>query len=167
MMTRSSRNLRRILAPALLAAASATLVSCAAPTSPPRAVEATAPSVTYKYRGDRELVNATRRAEDYCSRYGAGPRMLNVTDDPDGSSTVVFSCDQTTAATAAAPATVPAPAPVPRRPSVSYTYRTDSQLVDATGTAATYCRNYNGRPEIANITSNADGSKTVIFDCGP
>jgi hypothetical protein len=152
-----------MLAPAMVLAVSATVASCVSPSSPPRRVEATAPSVTYKYRGDRELVNATRRAEDYCSRYGAAPRMLNVTDDPDGSSTVVFSCDRTTSATAVAPA----PAPVPRRPSVSYTYRTDSQLVDATGTAAAYCRNYNGRPEIATVTSNGDGSKTVVFDCGP
>lgn len=159
MMIRFDRRLRtRLLAPALVLAAGAAVASCAAPTSPPRQVEASHPSVTYKYRGDRELVHATRRAERYCGRYGAAPRMVNIADDPDGSSTVVFDCGQTIAAT---------PAPPPRRPSVSYTYRSDRQLVDATGTAAAYCRPYNGRPEIATITSNDDGTRTVVFDCNP
>lgn len=164
MMIRSDRKPHgRLIAPALMLAASCALASCAAPTSPPRQVEASHPSVTYKYRGDRELVNATRRADDYCSRYGTAPRLVNVTDDPDGSSTAVFDCDRTIAAAAV----TPAPALVPRRPSVSYTYTSDSQLVQETGAADAYCRNYNGRASIGTITTNSDGTKTVVFDCNP
>lgn len=153
-----------VTAPAALAVAAIGIASCAAPNSPPRQVEASKPSVTYKYRGDSELVSATRRAEDYCSQYGSLPRTVSITDNSDGTSSVVFDCDRTVVATTPATAVV---APAPRKPSVAYTYRNDRELVDVTGTAATYCRPYNAPPRMATITTNADGTKTVVFDCGP
>jgi hypothetical protein len=159
-MTRFKHAFRSaVVAPAMVEIVAGGVASCVAPPSPPRKVEESKPSVTYKYRGDSELIAATRRAEDYCRGYGALPRTVNITDDPDGSSTVVFDCDRTLVAVV--------PPAAPPKPSVSYTYRSDRELVDATGTAASYCRTYNAPPRMATITSNADGTKTVVFDCGP
>jgi hypothetical protein len=50
-------------------------------------------------------------------------------------------------------------------PSVTYNYRTDQELVQANQNAATYCSQYQTTPRTANITSNPDGSKAVVFEC--
>jgi len=60
----------------------------------PQPVQATRPSVTYTYRTDLELVEATRNAESYCRTYSVGPRSANISVNPDGSKTVVFYCDR-------------------------------------------------------------------------
>jgi hypothetical protein len=51
-------------------------------------------------------------------------------------------------------------------PSVTYTYRTDQELAQASQNAAAYCSQYQSYERTYRITSNnADGSKTVVFDC--
>jgi hypothetical protein len=49
-------------------------------------------------------------------------------------------------------------------PSVTYTYRTDQELVQANQRATTYCSQYQTAPRTA-ITTNPDGSKAVLFEC--
>jgi hypothetical protein len=50
-------------------------------------------------------------------------------------------------------------------PSVTYNYRTDQELIQANQNATTYCSQYQTAPRIANITTNQDGSKAVVFEC--
>ena len=50
-------------------------------------------------------------------------------------------------------------------PSVTYTYRTDQELLHANQNATTYCSQYQTTPRTANITNNSDGSKAVVFEC--
>jgi hypothetical protein len=50
-------------------------------------------------------------------------------------------------------------------PSVTYNYRTDQELLQANQNATTYCSPYQTTPRISSITTNADGSKAVHFEC--
>jgi hypothetical protein len=69
----------------------ATTVIAAAPVI---AVPATVPNVTYSYRTDEGLVAATQQAETYCRQYSARPRAMNYSNNPDGTTTIAFSCDR-------------------------------------------------------------------------
>ena len=60
----------------------------------------------------------------------------------------------------------PSPQPVQSsNPTVTYTYRTDQELIQANQRATTYCSQYQTAPRTANITTNPDGSKAVLFEC--
>jgi putative hemolysin len=164
----SARAARMFGAGAAVALAALTLAACVAPSG--EAVHANRPSVSYAYASDRDLVDISRRAEAYCRSYGGWPRMVDVVNRGDGQRTITYECDPTTTppgvASAAPPATA-APAP-PTRPGVSYSYRTDQDLVEATQRAEAHCRQAGGRTRtagIANITTNSDGSRTVYFTC--
>jgi hypothetical protein len=50
-------------------------------------------------------------------------------------------------------------------PTVTYSYRTDQELLSASQNATTYCGQYQTAPRAATITNNADGSKTAVFEC--
>jgi hypothetical protein len=50
-------------------------------------------------------------------------------------------------------------------PSVTYNYRTDQELIQVNQRATTYCSQYQTAPRTANISTNADGSKSVLFEC--
>jgi hypothetical protein len=52
-----------------------------------------------------------------------------------------------------------------RNPSVTYNYRTDQELIQANQHATTYCSQYQTTARTANITTNPDGSKAVVFEC--
>ena len=52
-----------------------------------------------------------------------------------------------------------------RNPSVTYNYRTDQELLQANLNATTYCNQYQTAPRTANISTNSDGSKAVVFEC--
>lgn len=119
-------------------------------------MQASNPTVTYNYRTDQELVKANQNAATYCNQYQASPRTGNITANADGSKAVVFEC---------VPSTVPAASP--GTPSQSYTYRTDQELVQASQTANAYCQGYSAQPMTSTIMSNADGTRTVTFVCGP
>lgn len=136
------------------------MASCVSTRSSPEQVEASNPSVTYKYRSDDELIQANQRAITFCQQYPSSlPRTASFSNDSDGSKIVVFECVPTTAF-AATPA---------RRPNadLTYSFRTDQELLDASREAQMHCLN-NGLPEMdSDITFNSDGSKTVTFHCSP
>jgi len=125
-------------------------------------VQASNPSVTYNYRTDEELLQANRNAMAYCNQYQTVPRSGNITANSDGSKAVVFECVRT-----ALPAPPPSPPPSPPPPpSLSYTYRTDQELVQASQTAGAYCAKYGSQPMTSVMTTNSDGTRAVTFQCG-
>jgi len=136
----------------------ALLVSACAPQySAPQQVTATNPSVTYKYRGDQELLQANQNAMTFCGQYRSVPRTASITDSPDGGKSVVFECD------AMAPGAVPVQ---PYNPNVAYNYRTDQDLLDASRNAEMYCMSNNGSQRaISTVVTNPNGTKTVTFQC--
>lgn len=133
------------------------LASCAPQFSSPQQVQATNPSVTYKYGSDQELVQANQNAATFCNRYQSVPRTANFADDPDGRKTVVFECIQASAA-------IPPPQ---FNPNLAYNYRSDQELLDSSRNAQTYCINTGSQQVISNIVTNANGTKTVTFQCSP
>jgi hypothetical protein len=138
---------------ALLAAGA--VASCSQLPSSQQPVQSSNPSVTYKYRTDQELLQANQNATTYCGQYQTAPRTVSLTNNPDGSKNAVFECVRTA---------LSAPAPV--NPNLSYTYRTDQELVQASQTASAYCLKYGSQPMTSSMVTNADGTKTVTFQCG-
>jgi hypothetical protein len=137
---------------ALLAAGA---VACGPLPSSQQPVQSTNPSVTYNYRTDQELLKANQNATTYCSQYQTTPRTAGLTNNQDGSKTVVFECVRTA---------LSAPAPV--NPNLTSTYRTDQELVQASQTANAYCLKYGSQPMTSSMVTNSDGTKTVTFQCG-
>jgi hypothetical protein len=138
---------------ALLAAG--TVAACAQLPSSQQPVQASNPTVTYNYRTDQELLRASQNATTYCGQYQTAPRAATITNNADGSKTAVFECVRTA---------VPAPAPV--NPNLSYTYRTDQELVQASQTASAYCLRNGSQPMTSSMMANSDGTRTVTFQCG-
>lgn len=158
----------RVRSVAICAAAAVTagaLVSCAPTPAEPQAVQARNPTVTYKYRGDQELLRANQQAAAFCNQYGTVPQTVNLTNNPDGTNTVIFDCVKAGPTTAMAPTPAPLPA---TNPALTYTYRTDREALDAMRRADAYCMNYGQRMvSTSSVVANADGSRTAIFQCGP
>ena len=50
-------------------------------------------------------------------------------------------------------------------PTVTYNYRTDQELLQANQNATAFCNPYQTTPRTSSITTNADGSKAVRFEC--
>jgi hypothetical protein len=86
---------------------------------------------TYNYRTDQELLQANQNATTHCGQYQTARRTASLTNDAAGSKTVVFECVRTA---------LPASAPI--NPNLSYSYRTDQELVKASQTASAYCQKY-------------------------
>jgi hypothetical protein len=125
--------------------------------SSPQQVQASNPSVTYKYRNDQELVQANQNATTFCGGYQSVPRTARFANDPDGSRVVVFECVQ-----------APPAAPPPQfNPNLTYSYRSDQELLDASRNAQIYCMNNGSSQVISNISTNANGTRTVTFQCSP
>jgi hypothetical protein len=129
--------------------ATVAVASCAAPHSLQQ-VKTSNPSVTYEYRGDQELFQAQQNAVTFCDQYQAAPRPARFT---------IFKCDPN----------LPAAAPPQQAlgPNLNYSYRTDQELLDASRSAETYCMNNGSRQVVSSIATNADGSRTVMFQCTP
>lgn len=151
----------------------ATLAACAPSSMPPQQVQAANPTVTYKYRGDQELVNANSNASTFCTRYSGVPRTVSLSNDPDGNRVVVFECvpapTTTTTVVTAAPTPVAAPPSVvvaPASPLV-YTYATDQELLNASSNAQAFCSSRGMARTTSTVTTNANGSRTITFQCGP
>ena len=138
---------------ALLAAG--TVAACAQLPSSQQPVQASNPSVTYNYRTDQELLRASQNATTHCGQYQTTPRTATLTNNPDGSKTAVFECVRTD---------LPPPAPV--NPNLTYSYRTDQELVQASQTASAYCLRYGSQPMTSSMMANSDGTRTVTFQCG-
>jgi hypothetical protein len=155
-MVMNSRYFGRINGGLVALLAVGVLASCGPMATSPQQVQSSNPTVTYNYRTDQELVQANQNATTFCGQYQTTPRTANITNNPDGSRSVVFECVRTTAAP---------PAP-PAAPSQSYTYRTDQELVQASQTASAYCMSYGSQPMTSSIVINPNGTKTVTFQCG-
>jgi exopolysaccharide biosynthesis predicted pyruvyltransferase EpsI len=151
------RTSRRVNAWAVALLASGVLASCAELPSSQQPVQSSNPSVTYNYRTDQELLQANQNATAYCSQYQTSPRTANITNNSDGSKAVVFECVRTAFL---------APAPAPASPNLTYTYRTDQELVQASQTASAYCQKYGTQPMSSTMVTNPNGSRTVTFQCG-
>jgi len=134
------------------------MASCAPLHSSPQQVQANNPSVTYKYNTDQELVQVNQSAATFCNRYQSVQRTMSFSNDPDGSRVVVFECVQT----------MPMAAPVPQfNPNLAYNYRTDQELLDSSRNAQTYCMNNGSQQVVSNIITNANGTRTVTYQCSP
>ena len=133
------------------------VASCAPQYSAPQQVESTRPTVTYKYHSDEELIQANQRAVTFCNQYQFVPQPASFANDQDGSKVVVFEC---------VPSSMPA-APPPINPNLTYSYRTDQELLNASRSAQIYCMNNGLQQVISNIVTNVDGTKTVTFQCRP
>ena len=150
-----------------------TLAACTGYSNGPHEVRNETPSVTYTYRNDQELAQASQRAATYCAQYQSYERTYRITsNNADGSKSVVFECVKAPAPApvAVVPATpmvavVPAPATVAVAPMpMAYTYRTDQELLDASRNAEAYCMR-SGMVTTSTIVTNANGTKTASFQC--
>lgn len=131
--------------------------SCAPMSTAPQQVQASHPNVTYKYRSDKELVQANQSAAEFCDRYRAVPQTTSFANDPDGSKVVVFDCVQTSSS-----------AMSPQfNSNLVHNYRSDQELLDASRNAQIYCASNGARQVTSNIVSNPNGTKTVTFQCRP
>ena len=148
---------RRFRGLSIVMLAAGTVAACGPMASSQQPVQSSSPSVTYNYRTDQELLLANQNATTFCSQYQTAPRTANLTNNADGSRTVVFECVRTAAS----------PPPAPVNPNLSYSYRTDQELVQASQTASAYCRQNGSLPMTSRVVTNADGTKTVTFQCGP
>jgi hypothetical protein len=144
---------------ALALSAAAALTACAARERPAVQTAASKPTVSYEYAGDEALLNATRKAEAYCAKYGAWPTAEDF-DDDDGVQHVTFACNQPRS-TATSTTVVTAPSPPP----LTYPYRDDRGLVEALNQAQRYCVGLNSSARSTRVTDNPDGSRTVTFEC--
>src|SRR5437879_9955912 len=78
----------RVTMLALATVAAGTLTACVA-SSGPRAVRAENPSITYNYRTDQDLVQASQNAANYCAQYQSVQRTSRISNNPDGTNTVI------------------------------------------------------------------------------
>jgi hypothetical protein len=143
----------------LCIAAGFLLTACVPQNEPPQQVQAANPTVTYKYRGDQELLQANQSAMTYCSQYRSIARTTNISSDSNGSKTVQFDCVPNTATSE----TVSTLQPLSSNP--GYTYHTDQELLDASRNADIYCANNGSQRAVGTVVTNIDGSKTVTFQC--
>lgn len=147
---------RRVRALSIALLAAGTVAACELHSSQ-QPVQASNPSVTYKYRTDQELLTASQNATTYCGQYQTAPRAATITNNADGSKTAVFECVRTGTAL---------PAPTPVNPNLSYTYRTDQELVQASQAASAYCLRNGTQLMTSTMMANSDGTRTVTFQCG-
>jgi hypothetical protein len=138
-----------------IALAALLVASCSLPGSPKQVASAN-PSVTYKYSNDDQLIEANQRAITYCNQFESFPRSQSFSKASDGSNIVIFECVNSSLATAPT---------YQLNSGLTYNYRTDQELLDASRNAQTYCVNH-GSPEMdSTIVTNSNGSKTVTFRC--
>jgi len=143
---------------AAVALAAVAVASCtSSPSGSVEQVRASNPSVTYEYVGDEELLQAQQDAVVFCSQYEAGPRPARITSGSGGgSNTVIFECDPNL------PTTAP---PEVSGSDLTYYYRSDQELLEASRNAHTYCTDNGWQQAVPSIRTNSDGSKTVVFQC--
>jgi methionyl-tRNA formyltransferase len=105
------------------------VASCAPQYSSPQQVQASNPSVTYKYHNDQELLEVNQSAATFCNQYRAVSRPASFTSEQDGSKVVVFEC---------VPTTISMASPLQYNSILDYNYRTDQKLLVASRNAQAY-----------------------------
>lgn len=122
--------------------------------SSPKQIQASNPTVTYKYHNDEELIQTNQLAATFCDRYQSVPQPASFTTDSSGDRVVIFECVGSS---------------MPNRSysnsDLTYTYRTDQELMDVSRNAHNYCMNSGSSQVVSNIVSNGNGTKTVTFQC--
>ena len=141
-----------------IALATAAVASCTSSSSDSvQQVRASNPSVTYEYAGVEDLLQAQQNAVVFCSQYQAAPQPARITSGSNGASnTDVFDCDPNL------PTTAP---PVASGSDLAYNYQSDQELLEASRNAHTYCTDNGWQQAVANLRTNTDGSRTVVFQC--
>lgn len=157
MTYRNALRIRPIVALSAVVLALGTLAACGSPNSPPQQVRADQPRVTYNYRGQDEQMHANHRADEFCSRYQSVGHTVRVTEELNGTTTAEYEC-------------VPAPAPIavaprPAPPTMTYSFHNDHELLDASRAAQSMCAP-SSSPMTSTIMTDADGNRTVTFQCG-
>jgi hypothetical protein len=153
---------------AVVLATVAVASACVAPQPSLQQVRADNPSVTYAYSNDEDLLRASQEAVTFCSRYNASPGPARITSSSStGAKSVVFECGPNAGATVGVPQQTVV---VPRQqqtlaPNLTYSYRTDEELLAAARTAEAYCATSGTHGVVSSIAPNTDGSKTVVFQC--
>jgi hypothetical protein len=123
--------------------------------SSPKQIEASNPTVTYKYHNDEELIQTNQLAATFCDRYQSVPQPAHFTTDNSGDRVVIFECVGTSMQTGRSYS----------NNDLTYTYRTDQELMDVSRNAHNYCMNSGSSQVVSNIVSNGNGTKTVTFQC--
>ena len=132
-----------------------TMTSCASPRTSPKQVATSNPTVTYQYRNDDELIQASQRAITFCEPHQSLPQAKSYSTDSEGRKIVVFECIQNLQASRIDTSDT----------TLRYNYRTDQQLLELSRDAQVHCLKI-GQPEMtSNIVVNADGSRSVTFQC--
>jgi hypothetical protein len=142
------------------ALAATALAACSSYPRPAVQTSASKPTVSYEYDDDTGLIDATRKAETFCQQYAAWPSALDF-DKRSGDHHVTFVCDQPRVV-ATAPSTVVVSS---TQNPLTYPYRDDRGLVDALSQAQRYCLGMNANARSTRVTNNADGTRTVTFEC--
>ena len=139
--------------------ATVAVASCA-PSHSLQQVKTSNPRLPMSIAAIRNCFQAQQNAVTFCNQYQSAPRPARFTSGPnDGSNNVVFECDPNLP-TAAPPVQAAGP-------NLTYSYRTDQELLDASRSAQTYCMVNGSQVAISNIGTNQDGSRTVMFQCTP
>jgi hypothetical protein len=130
----TTMNLRSTANPGLAAAAvlAALLGTACVPYehSAPKQIQASNPTVTYKYHNDEELIQTNQLAATFCDRYQSAPQPVSFTTDSAGDRVVIFECVGTSM-----------PGKAYSNSDLTYTYRTDQELMDVSRNAHSYCMN--------------------------
>ena len=134
------------------------LTACVPQYTPPQQVQASNPSVSYRYRGDQELVQANQSAMGYCNQYRSTARTANIVETSDGSKTVTFECVSSPTVSVQRQ---------PLNPNLNYTYRTDQELLADSQNADNYCMSNGAQRTMSTVATNADGTRTAMFQCTP
>lgn len=160
MMVLNSGSARRVAQVATVLLLGVAVVAC---TTSGRAVpvQETAPTVSYDYTDDEGLIDATLQAEAYCRQFNSWPVTADMHLGARGSNTVTFVCNQERTVTGARAQTPPLPA----NPTVSYTYRDERELIDATTQAQRYCADFGAYARSTTVTHRAGVGRTVVFEC--
>jgi hypothetical protein len=116
-------------------------------------VDAKPPKVSYVYSSDAGLIEAISKARNYCGQYASTISSRGaITENADGTKTVTFECIMTAAVASYPP------------PPMSYSYRTDTELLQAIESADADCAR-SGQTASSRIVTNPDGTKTLTFQC--
>jgi hypothetical protein len=130
-------------------------MSDTAPPSPPEQVGDPKLRVTYNYRGDQESMQASQKAAAFCAQYQSRAHILHSDDELDGTTTAEFEC---------LPGIPAAAAPPLAAHSMTYSYRNDQELLNATHNAQSQCPP-SDNPVTSTISIDSNGNRTVTFQC--